>query len=283
MALTDYQMQIGDLILGPGTDYIVTLPPELGGPTMRVSDSEKPQEHGVYYGPDLYDARMFVLGVTVRGDDPSDTLVNTDALIEEWQVDSRYNTSVTKPLRVKFPGKIEVQLHGRPRRALLPTTRLIGNRATGSMEYHAGDPAWYSVTEYSTALGLSVQAGGFGFPMTFPLQFGGTASGASAIITNGGNFQTKPNVTFTGPFNNPRIENVTTGEILELDLIIASGDYVEVDFANATIMLNGTASRYYSKVGPFWTLESGDNEVRIGSGSYDAASAATIYWRDAWI
>lgn len=283
MALLDYQVQIGDLIMGPGTDYIITLPPELGGPTMRVSDSEKPQEHGVYYGADLFDARTFVLGATIRGDTPADTLVNIDALIAEWQVDSRYNTTVTKPLRVKFPGKAEVQLHGRPRRAVLPTTRLIGLRSTGSMEYHAGDPAWYSVTEYNEGLSLSAQAGGFGFPMTFPLQFGGTASGGSQIITNDGNFQTKPNVTFTGPFNNPRIENVTTGEILELDLIIASGDYVEVDFANATIMLNGTASRYYTKLGPFWTLEPGDNEVRIGSGSYNAASAATIYWRDAWI
>jgi hypothetical protein len=283
MALSDYQIQIGDLVLGPGTDYIITIPPELGGPTMRTSDSEKPQEHGSYYGPDLFDARTFVIATTVRGDSAADTVQNVDALIAEWWVDSRVDTDVTKPLKVKFPGQEERILFGRPRRALMPTTRLVGNRSTGSLEYHAGDPAWYSEAEYSEELSLGTQAGGFGFPMTFPLQFGGTASGGSVMVTNAGSFQMKPTVRFTGPFNNPRIENVTTGKTLELDLIIASGDYVDVDFAAATVLLNGTASRYYTKSGVFWTLEPGDNEVRIGSTSYDAASAATIYWRDAWI
>lgn len=283
MALTDYQLQIGDLVLGPGTDYIVTTPPELGGPTMRTSDSDKPQDHGSYYGPDLFDARTFVLQVTVRGDSPADTENNADALISEWWVDSRTDTDVTKPLKVKFPGKAEVQLNGRPRRAVVQTKRLIGHRADASLEYHAGDPAWYEATEQSEALSLSVAAGGFTFPMTFDLTFGGTASSGSVTVTNDGNFQMKPRVRFSGPYTGPSIENITTGESLGLDLTIASGDYVDVDFADATILLNGTASRYYTKTGTFWTLEPGDNEVRIGSTSYNASSAATIYWRDAWI
>lgn len=284
MTLTaEYQIGIGDLVFGPGTDYIVTGWSGLGIPTLRTSDSEKPQDYGTFLGPDLLEARTVRLDLTIRGNSPSDVVSKIDALLAEWYVDSRTDTDVVKPLLVRMPGQSVRQLRGRPRRVSFDPNRVIGTRADGVLEYHGADPRWYSDTEHSQALALGVATTGRGYDKSFDYGFGGSGSSGVVSVSNAGTIGTLPTVRFNGPVTNPYIENVTTGKTLRLTYTLGSGEYIDVNFVDATVLLAGTASRYYAKSGDFWELVPGSNDIRFGAAAYDAAASATVTWRDAWL
>lgn len=286
MALNEYELGIGALVMGgpgAGADYIVQRWSGMGAPTMRVSDSDKPQDYGSFLGPDLFDARHLRIDLTVRGNTPSDVVAKVDALLAEWHVDSRTDTTVTKPLTLRLPGQETRRLFGRPRRSTFETARIIGNRVDGSLEYFAADPRWYSDTLHTQGLVLAVATTGRGYNKSFDYGYGGSGSSGTVVIVNDGSIGTLPVVRFTGPVTNPFIENVTTDKTLRLAYTLLTGEFIDVDFAEATVLLGGTASRYYAKSGDFFELIPGDNEVRFGADAYDAAASATVDWRDAWI
>ena len=80
---------------------------------------------------------------------------------------------------------------------------------------------------------------------------------------------------------NATITNETTGETLTITYTLGSGEYLEIDFAAKTVMLNGVASRYYAKSVSWRELVAGSNSVRVTSGS--GTGSASIRWFDAWL
>lgn len=284
MALNDYEFQIGALVLGgAGSDYIVQGWDGMGIPALRNSDSEKPQDYGTFLGPDLISERTLRLDLTVRGDTPADVVSKVDALLVEWYVDSRTDTDVIKPLSLKLPGQAARRLNGRPRRTNFDPRRIIGNRVDGTLEYHGADPRWYSDEEHSEGLVLVSATTGRSYDKGFDYGYGGSGTSGTETLSNAGSIGTLPTVRFTGPVTNPYIENVTTDKTFQLTYTLGSGEFIDVNFAEATVMLGGTASRYYAKSGDFWELVPGDNSVRFGASAYDAAASATVTWRDAWL
>jgi hypothetical protein len=283
MPLNDYQFQIGDLVLGGvGNDYIVHEWEGLGIPDIRRSDSLRPQDHGSFMGPDYLETRSIQLDVTVRGDTPEDVVANLDALMREWYVDSTVDINVTKPLTFKLPGQSERIVFGRPRRASFSAARIIGGRASGSLEYFASDPRFYSAVEHSAGLSLPTAVSGRGYDKSFDYGYGG-GTGGVVVVTNSGTFPTRPRLVINGPVTNPFVENQTTGQTISFAITLTSGEHLDIDFDERTVLLNGTASRFYTKTGSWWELAAGDNSVRFGAGVADPLASATIYWRDAWL
>src|SRR5262245_60399244 len=47
---SEYQLAIGDLVLGPGTDYIIHDVDGFGSPADRNGDTDRPRDHGAFYG-----------------------------------------------------------------------------------------------------------------------------------------------------------------------------------------------------------------------------------------
>jgi hypothetical protein len=284
MPLDDYQFGIGDLVLGgQGNDYIVHGWSGFGSPAVRVSDMVRPIDHGVFYGPDFFTARTLTIDVTVRGDTPEEVVTNVDALLEEWYVDSRTDVDVVKALSVVLPGQDARRLHGRPRRSTLDPRRIIGNRCSGTLEYHAADPRWYSDTEHSAGFTLGTATTGRSYNKSFNYGYGGAGSSGTVQIDNAGNFLTRPNLTINGPVTNPFFENITAGKTITFTITLALGESLVVNFDARTVLLNGTASRYFTKSGDWWELAAGINDVRFGASAFDAAATATLYWRDAWL
>lgn len=284
MALTDdYQLGIGDLILGPGSDYIITGWDGMGIPGLRTSDSEKPQDYGVFLGPDLVDLRVLRIDVTVRGGTPAEVVANIDTLLQEWYLDSRTDTTAIKPLSLILPGQVARRLNGRPGRASFDPRRIIGTRADGVLEYRGADPRWYSDVEHSQIFALAAATTGRGYDKSFDYGYGGAGSSGIQALNNAGSIGTLPTARITGPVTNPYFENVTTGEVLRFTYTLGVGEYLDIDFSDATVLLGGTASRYYAKSGTFFELVPGNNDIRFGAGAYDAAASATVTWRDAWL
>lgn len=285
MTILDYNFSLdGSLELGCGTPYIVTDWQGYGIQSVRTSDDNRPMDHGADTGPEYLSPRALTLSVTTRGDSSASCASNVDALLAAWYLDSTLDGyGARRALHLKMPGAAERVLFGRPRRNTFDMTRINGRRADGELEFFAPDPRWYSASLNSQVMGLSQASSGRGYDRAYDYGYGGAISGDTYVVHNDGNFPSLPTVTFTGPVTNPVVLNTTTGLQFKLLLTIATGDSVTVDFQSRTVVLNGTASRYYAKLGDFFELVRGDNAIKFLANAYDAAATATLTWRDAWL
>lgn len=284
MTLADYQMEFQALVLGPGTDYIITEWTGLGTPEYRTSDDRIPLDHGVWTGPEYLEGRSVTLRTVVRGDSEALVTQNADALLQAWYLDTRddgYGTN--EPLKVKLPGRDERWLFGRPRRVMMETSGIKGTNIPSSLEFFASDPRWYSATEHSTSIAYNSAASGRAYDRAYDYGYGGAGQSNAVQILNAGSFPTRPHVRIDGPVTNPYIINETAGKTLQLTYTLPAGEYLDVDFADRTVMLNGTASRYYVKSGDWFELAPGNNDIRFGVGSTSGAPTAVMTWRDAWL
>lgn len=111
MALTDWQAQLGAVVVGAGTDYPFDGPiTGLGVPSPRTSDLDKGDAPGVFGGRDVKPKRTIGLSVTALGDDAAAVWDLVDTLCAAWEP-----TSTDTTLDICLPGMGVVQWTGRPR------------------------------------------------------------------------------------------------------------------------------------------------------------------------
>ena len=284
MSTLDYNFNLdGTLELGTGTPYIVTDWAGYGIQGLRTSDDPRPMDHGSDVGPEYLNSRVLTLKVTARGESASGCAGSVDALLAAWFLDSTLDGyGARRQLSLKMPGYAERLLFGRPRRNTFDMTRINGRRADGELEFFAPDPRWYSATLHSVVMGLSQATSGRGYNRSYNYGYGGAVSNDTFLINNAGTFPTLPTIVITGPVSNPTIVNTTTGQTIKFLITLDTLDTLTVNFAERTVMLNSTASRYYTKVGDFFELKKGDNSLKYIANGY-TASTATVSWRDAWL
>lgn len=111
----------------------------------------------------------------------------------------------------------------------------------------------------------------------------------TVTVVNDGNVAANPILRLYGPCTDPRIENQTTGQALVFaGLVVAAGDYVELDVLERTVRLNGLVdqSRYTLldfAVSQWWQLQPGPNAVRYFPVAFTAPSQAEIRFRSPWL
>jgi len=106
------------------------------------------------------------------------------------------------------------------------------------------------------------------------------------ILTNRGNTDSLPIVTFFGPADHPTITNATTDRQLGLAYVLAAGEQVQVNMRTRQVFKGDapTTPRYdlLATAADFWPLVPGENDVRLRQAGR-LATAATLTWRDAWL
>lgn len=112
-----------------------------------------------------------------------------------------------------------------------------------------------------------------------------SAPSNTVSCTNGGDTIAYPTVTIKGYVENPIITNSTTGESIQLEIVVPEGQSLVIDFKNHTIKLNGNYA-YYGLVfanSEWWGLEPGANTIAV-SGDYGTASAKLeVAWQDTFV
>jgi len=93
----------------------------------------------------------------------------------------------------------------------------------------AYDPVWYSPPQSAEASSAETEPW-LVFPMAFPIMFD-VADALSEIVNvvNSGNWISHPTAIFSGPMEGPTVENLTTGEKLQLNYAISAGEVVTID------------------------------------------------------
>lgn len=284
MTVTDYQIEIPGLVIGPGTPYILTGWDGYGVPSMRTSDDPAPQADGVWTGPDYLDGRNLTLRVTARGDTPEAAVAAAEALIAAWHLDTVQDGYRARlPLTLKMPGLAPRVIFGRPRRATFAVERIVGGNVSGTLEFFCPEPLWRSADEWSQALTLAAATTGRSYNRGYDYGYGGSVTSDAAVCVNNGSRAVSPGIVIQGPVTNPRIQSLTADATLWFQITLGAGEELHINFEERTVRLGANgASRYNTKRGDWFMLAPGANTLRFGSASYSSGASATVSWRDAW-
>lgn len=184
-------------------------------------------------------------------------------------------------LRVYRPGLPVVEADAVPEDS--PQDKVIGPQAFQSdIQFYLPNPFWRDIEDRSDVL---TPAGSLTFPVTMPLEFPSTDTQVEAY--NAGTVATSVIMRIYGGVDTPRMSNDTTGETIELDTVIADGDYAEIDtaFGNKSVTLHaadGTVTSIMDKVtlskSDFWLLRPGTQTITF-TGNNVTTGYAEIVWR----
>lgn len=107
----------------------------------------------------------------------------------------------------------------------------------------------------------------------------------SATLENKGNFSAQPLIVIKGNAVNPRIENATTDEVMQIFGTIPADEEFILDIKGRTMKNSaGTNVFRYLDIDSDWiTLAPGNNVILTSSDSVSAASEVTFNWRHSWL
>ena len=283
LIVADWQMERGGLLIGDTTDYDIRQISGLASlPEVRPQDRPLLLRHGSVPGLDYLGVRSFSVDLELIDETSSSLSTKLATLGAAFQ--SEAAESVIAFQVPGIAGGVKAQVSGRVRRRDVPVgLEFAYGMAQASFEVVCSDPRIYSQVENTDNVGLATSGGGLTFNASPNFTFGATSTGGTLNISNAGNFDAPVSFRIDGPITNPIIESVTTGKTLSFTITLATGEFLVVDSSARTVLLAGTASRYYTlDVGSEWfDLEPDTNEISFRA---DAATAATLTatWRDAW-
>lgn len=136
------------------------------------------------------------------------------------------------------------------------------------------------------SINTSTGGGASGFPFGFPVAFGGTKTTGSGTISMTGDLPAYPAFQIFGPISKPKIVNVTTGQFIELDVVLSSpSDTAVISYSTSGITINAAGQNAYSKLttgSTLFTLPTGNNTFTLSGSSVGAQAYATVTAFDTW-
>ncbi|MCE5227130.1 MAG: phage tail family protein, partial [Porphyromonadaceae bacterium] len=263
-------------------DYVITKVKGLDNPDLRQEIEDKAANHGQNDYGQYLGGRLITLEGKIMGESDIDKNTLRDALDKAFIKDGVYRW-----LKFQPTGGVAKQIYCKVFDKDIPDEyQGMKYFRDFTINLLAVDPRIYSQTETTSTVYIPTSTGGFSFPLTFPLSFGTARVGGSITCNNLGNFESLPLVKMYGPLNAPEIKNITDdNKYIKINMVINTGDYLEIDFENHTIMLNNTASRYlYLDSGSEWfSLLAGNNSLTFKDSGGNIDGYCTITWKSAWI
>lgn len=231
------QLQYGQMLLGGGTSAGWR---ELAGwrdsPEGQSSDSQRPQSHGTYAGDVFAESVTVTFTFMLRGT-PAEKIAALNTIEKYAPMDS-----VERCLAVDDGDGTWVRW-GRLIGRQVPQDKHFSHAPVEcSLQFLCADPRRYTLDESTHTVTLPVSSGGLEYPLTYPLDYGTSSSGA-AVATNTGSIGTSPVVTFYGPLTDPILTTPVWSMGFRINLV--DGERLVVDTNAGTALLNGTADRLY--------------------------------------
>lgn len=159
-----------------------------------------------------------------------------------------------------------------------------------TIAWKAANPIAYGLVANSQSFPPLANFNGRAYPRTYPLSYPSGYGGAGiATVTTLGDYVTWPIVRMFGPLTNPTLTwQDGSGQIVFTGLTVNQGDYLQIDTAARTVILNGdpNASRYsfLDFTQTVWApLQPGDNVLRFSADSASSPALVEIDWSDAWL
>lgn len=126
--------------------------------------------------------------------------------------------------------------------------------------------------------------GGFAIPFGIPFSMAANQS-TNMNLTNNGNYQAYPILTFVGPLTNPGFKNDTTSDNFTISQTLADNSHsIVVDTYYRTVILqpSGNNGRQYFS-GTFLTIPTGANSYKLTSSNSGDTGKVTVSFRDTFL
>jgi len=293
--LTDWQYDLGGVLIGKGTAVNVIETTGLGRPPVRDNDVDQPSMDGQWAGPDYWSGRQvqFDAAIKIPGEPDAchDMIAAMQAVTDTAAVRLVGGQGLT--LRIKRPGRPVKRLTGRVRKLDAEFKDVIHGYVPLDIEFLAHDPQFYADTETTTELPLGwLTGGGFAAPVAAPIyvQDGTVAADRPGWVTNQGSTDAWPIIRITGPCSNVTVIHVASGRTLALPTLdLAAGRWVEIDtrpgYRTVTWDNGGNASVYLSPASrvDLFSLPTGTSEMRWTAFDSTNTARMRLTWRDAYI
>jgi len=285
----DWMLERNGLVIGDGTSYDLRLIKGLtAAPTVRAQDKAFLFRQGGRAGSDYVGDRSWTLEIDVAEATPATMTTLLQALEEAFSPSAdEVQTVFQAP---GLAGGVKTYLNARVRKRDIPMDiQYMNGLAEISIQLHSVDGRIRSLAESTDNVDLTSNAGGMTFDLTFPLTFGAVDTGGQITAVNAGSYPAPVVLRIDGPCTDPLVENITTGETIQLNTTITDGNYIELDTDLRTVTLNGSAasgtgsSRYFTldPSSVWFDLAVGSNTLEYRAPT-DSGSTLTATWRDVW-
>lgn len=292
MPLQDRQVQVRNLVMGEGTSF--RMMGEFNPFTMRVRASQggaRAWGHGGWSGVEFRDETVVPMRILVEGGSPAAWL----SLHQQLAAALRPIGEDVADVELRFAlGGTEYVMFGRPR-LVEPNSRMIGSgNVMTRAAFVALDPFIYAGTETSVAnIGLPTFTGGLTVPFTVPFTVDSVASDGVASLTNDGTAEVGLTIRLNGPVESPIVTLVRddgTFQQLTFDLTLTTGQWLDINTKDRTVLLNGAHSRRGQVSGQWPILPGRDDltvpapthELRWRSPKHNDQAEMSVTFRSAW-
>ncbi|WP_425834195.1 hypothetical protein [Streptomyces fractus] len=297
IALGPWQYEIGGVVLGHRTPVPVGNIEGLGSPGTRPQDEDNPTGDGALAGQDFYTARTlrFEAGIKTPGDPvaAAELLARLEQAVDDPA--ARTSPDGRHVLRGRWPGHQIRRMYGRLRRMeATSTTTAINGWIPLDIEFAGLDPRWYADEASHLTLGLD-QAARPGRSRAVDEALGAPACDTGADpddrpgwVTNHGDAASPSSLRITGPVINPRIWNTVTGRVLDLDIELRAGEWVDIETRPGTCwaLRNGTGNAAGVLLAPsrldLFTIPPGRSEIAWSGQDLTGTARLDITWRSAY-
>lgn len=257
---------------------------DIGSPAHRENVSEVPGQNGVTDRTLYTGARTVTLELTVR----DGTLAPYGTLTRHQWLDklrALTNPRLRPSLYIQaqgWPQERRIDLRATPLTSVVDSAGIVHIPAT--MTFQGGNMV--GVNPVSGSIYPGTTTGGRSYPRSYPWSYSaGTASNISSV-TNEGTDWAYVQMTIFGLATNPKITNRTTGQVLKFsDLVVPAGQYMDIDMADRTALMNGSSSFYGNidmSVSSWWSLAPGVNDIMFESESSDDFAHLQFSFSPVW-
>ncbi|MEU6138756.1 hypothetical protein ABZ848_00160 [Streptomyces sp. NPDC047081] len=303
--LAPWQYEIGGIVLGSGSSVPVGNVEGLGSPGTRLQDTDNANSDGSTPGRDFYGPRplRFEAGIKTPGDPvkAADILARLERALDT--PDARTNPDGRHILRGRWPGHTTRRMYGRLRRMeATSTATAVHGWIPLDIEFVGLDnPRWYDDQVSTLTLGLDQAAHASTADRTVdeamdrPAACRGSAApehrpadDRPGWVTNHGDVPTYPSLRVHGPVTGPRIWNTITRRVLELDVSLREGEWVELETRPGTCwaLCNGTVN-VANALSPasrldLFTFPPGRSEIAWTATDPSGTARLEVAWRSAY-
>lgn len=279
--------------MGPGTPFEFTKFEGLDLPNIRNGDSSRPRTRGQYIGLDIMDFRDTTLTMDVGP--PFGGYSNLTGALAALRAVTNTQGTTEYPLWLQMPnlGLLVTMCRCRKRNIPVDIVFSAGSLAQNvNLQFHSTDPYWYSSPTLDPATGLPGPAGGFSFPLTFPLTFGAGNTPNTVTAVNAGDAPCYPQLVITGPCHSPSFANTSMpgNPTLAFNITINTGDELVVDldmqsalYYPAGSSVGQTALATLAPNSNWWALLPGTNIIAFYSSNPSVDTGTlTVNWASAF-
>lgn len=280
----DFQMEFNNLLLGAATPYGWQ---NLQGwddlPDVDIGLVHQPLQHGAQAGPPY--ARERVLTWEFQMWPNRVDFAAARAAIRRATAPRR--DGVLQPLVISTVEETHLVFAVCTKRNIPADRRYAARIPKGILQFIAPDSRRFSVAESTVRIDAPTGVTGLQYPLTYPLDYGGTVTPGSSNALNEGDTETHPLIEISGPCINPKVTNQALGSFLAFNITLALGEVLTVDTNKGTVFL-GSTDKFDTRVGlsvppEDFVLIPGFNGLVFETPGFSVGAGVNVTWRSAWM